>query len=804
MIKNYLKIAWRNLLKNKGYTAINISGLAVGVCCFLLISLFVKNEFSYDRFHTKSDRIYRVWQYENYGPKEDFINTVTPVSMVEVLKNNFPEIEAGSRVYRFNSLVKRNNNEFNEAVRAVDASFFQIFDFEMVDGNPSAPLPSANSIVLSESAAKKYFGTENPIGQTIELKFDEQVKFLEVTGIMADPPQESSIQFNMLVSLENEADFFSEGARRNWFNVVVESYVMLRPDQSVAQLESKFPEVIKQYLGDNFEEDTFFLHLQPLTKIHLDTSLPAGLEPISNPKYSYVLATIGFLVLLLACINFVTLSVGRSFSRAVEVGVRKALGAYRKQILYQFWGEALLITIFAVVFGIFLAFLFLGTFNDLTGKMLQLTLDSSFWGITFGLIILIATIAGIYPSIILSKFNPIEVLVRKKIKGTSMGLFGKGLVVTQFVASLVMIISTLVIGKQIDFLVNKDLGYQEDTIVVVPTNMSGDKADTFAALYVAELKKQPQVIDASTSIFSFCENAWFGVGFTDSKNVYREFAYNSVDAGFLKTHEIPIVAGRDFQLGNISDAENGVLVNETFVKQFALENPVGTIYDKFGVTILGVVKDFNFQSLNYKIEPLILSINPAPILSNAENVEAQYISQPRVSVHLEAATMSDNIAILKNTWEKINPSQAFEFTFLNESLAVQYKNEQRSKTIVNIASILSIFIACIGLFGLATLTVARRTAEIGIRKVMGASVMNIIAMISKDFIKLVLIATLLAFPIAWWAMHQWLQDFAYSITLSWWIFLLAGIIVIGITLITVSFQSIKASMANPVDSLRTE
>ena len=804
MFKNYFKIAWRNLLKNKGYTFINIAGLAVGVCAFILISLYVKSEFTYDRFHTKSDRIYRIWQDENYGPKETFVNTVTPVSMVNVLKDNYPEIEAGTRVYRYNGLVESKNEVFNEAVRAVDPEFFKIFDFELIKGNDSKPFASANSIILNASSAKKYFGSENPIGKTLKINSDGQEQIYEVSAILANPPQESSIQFDMLVSLENEASFFSEGARRNWFSVVVESYLLLGPGQSPAQLESKFPKIIAQYLGDEYEENTFFLHLQPITQIHLDTSLPTGLEPISNPMYSYVLASIGFLVLLLACINFVTLSVGRSFSRAIEVGVRKALGAFRNQILYQFWGEALLITCLAVVVGILMAYTFLDTFNELTGKVLYLALDTTFLAITFGLVLFIALIAGIYPSMVLSKFNPIEVLVRKKVTGASMGWLGKGLVVAQFVASLVMIVSTLVIGRQIDFLVGKDLGYEKDAIVVVPTNKSGEEADAFAALYVAELKKQPQVIDASASLFSFSENAWFGVGFTDSKSVYREFAYNKVDTDFLNTHSIPLISGRDFEPGNQSDAQNGVLVNETFVKQFGIENPIGTLYEKFGVTILGVVKDFNFQSLNYSIEPLMLSMDPEPIFKNAENIEARYRSQPRVSVRLDAATMPHNIEVLKTAWEKIDPTQEFEYAFLDETLAAQYRNERRSRTIVNIASILSIFIACMGLFGLATLTVARRTAEIGIRKVMGASVWNIVGMVTKDFVKLVLVATLFAFPIAWWAMHKWLQDFAYHIDMGWWIFAIAGVVVIAITLVTVGFQSIKASMANPVESLRSE
>ncbi len=783
---------------------INISGLAVGVSCFILIALYVKNEFSYDRFHSNADSIYRVWQYENYGPKEDFLNTTTPVSMMNVLKSNYPEIEAGSRVFRFNALVKRNESEFNETVRAVDPSFFQLFDFELQKGNTSTPFSSTNEIILSESSAKKYFGEEDPIGKTLSLEFNEEIKFFEVSAIVSNPPQESSIQFEMLVSLENEALFFSERARESWFNVAVESYLLLKPNQSPAQLEAKFPAIIKQYLGDNYEEDTFFLHLQPITEIHLDPSLPSGLEPVSNPRYAYVMGTIGFLILLLACINFVTLAVGRSFSRATEVGVRKALGAFRKQIVYQFWGEALLTTLMSVLFGILLAVLFQDTFNSLTGKQLYINFDGGFWVITVGLIAFIALIAGIYPSIVLSKYNPIQVLRSTSVKGASMGLFGRSLIVTQFVASIIMLIGTLVIGRQIDFLVNKDLGYQTDAIVVVPTNMSGDEANTFSELYVAEVKKQPEVAAASWSTLSFAENGWINAGFTDGKNSYREFAVNIVDPGFLETHDIQIIEGRDFLLGSASDAQNGVLVNETFVKRFGLQNPIGKPYDKFDIKIIGVMKDFNFESLNKGVEPLLLTINPDPIFEHSENLELQHTTQPRISVRLKAQNTTAGIAMLKNLWEKTNPAQEFEYSFLDEALSAQYQNELRSKSIVNIASILSLFIACMGLFGLATLTVARRTSEIGIRKVMGADVLDIVGMISKDFVKLVLIAILFAFPIAWWAMHEWLQGFAYHVGVSWWIFVLAGSIVVVITLITVSFQSIRASMANPVKSLRTE
>jgi putative ABC transport system permease protein len=804
MFRNYLKIAWRNLLKHKGYTAINISGLAVGVCCFLLLSMFVKSEFSYDRFHANADRIYRVWQDENYGPKENFVNTVTPVSMVPVLQGNYPEIEAATRVYAFNGLVKRNGIEFNESLRAVDPSFFKIFDFELLAGNPESPFTDVNSIILSETAAEKYFGLENPLGKILELQMEEETVLFEVSGLIADPPEESSIQFDLLVSLENEARFFGEQARRSWFNVSVESYLLLKPEQTAADLEAKFPTVVKQYLGDDFQEGTFLLHLQPLKAIHLNNALPAGIEPISNPMYSYVLATIGLMILLLACINFVTLAVGRSFSRATEVGVRKALGAFRSQIRYQFWGEAILTTLLSVLFGIFLSVLLMDTFNGLTGKSLVISFDFGFLLATLGLIGFISLVAGIYPSFVLSNFSPIEVLVRKKVKGASMGLFGKALVVAQFVTAMVMIISTLVIGRQIDFLVSKDLGYQKEAIVVVPTHQSGEAADKMAKLYIDALKKQPQVADVTVSIFSFIEGSWFDMGFTDSKNNYKEFAFNGVDAHFLKTHNIEIVDGRDFEEGNASDALNGVLVNETFVREFGLDNAIGTPFEKFGVTILGVVEDFNFQSLNYPISPLLLSMNPEPIFRNVENVGAQYFSQPRISVRVNGNDLQSNIGLLKKTWEQINPSQEFDFAFLDESLAARYQNEQRSKTIVNIASILSIFIACMGLFGLATLSVARRTAEIGIRKVMGASMPDIVVMIAKDFVKLVLIASLVACPLAWWAMKLWLQDFAYSADLPWWVFMVSAIGVVGLTLFTVGFQSVRASLANPVDSLRME
>lgn len=804
MLTNYLKIAWRNLTKNKGYTIINIVGLGVGVCCFILISLFVRSELSYDKFHDKADRVYRVWQHENYGPREDFVNTTTPVSLVKNLVENYPEIAQGSRVFRFNSLVKQDENEFNEAIHGVDPGFFEIFDFPILFGNTTAPLSKANSIVLSTTAAVKYFGREDAIGEQLELEINGEDRSFAVTAVTADPPQESSIQYSILLSLENESMFFSDRQRRSWFNVMVESYVLLEPGQEPASLEAKFPGMIKNYLGSNYEEGNFFLYLQPLTEIHLDTSLPPGIQPISNPAYSYVLGTIGFLILLLACINFVTLAVGRSFSRATEVGIRKALGAFRKQIIHQFWGEALLITVMAVITGILLSFLFLDNFNELTGKSLSLSPDYFLILISLALILLIALLAGFYPSFVLSRFNPVRVLKGDPIKGASMGLFGKTLVIVQFAASIILLVGTLVIGGQVDFLVNKELGYEKEALVVVPTNMSGSEASEFAVLYIEELRQDPQVQQACSSLFSFAQNSWFEIGFDDAANNYREFSFNVVSPDFLKTHKIKLSDGRDFRSGSEADTRTGVIVNETFVKEFGLENPVGNQFENFGVTIVGVTEDFNYQSLNYAIEPLMMALDGEAVLGMAANIESQFNAQPRVTVRMNTADLGQGIQLLEQQWKELNPSQEFEFLFLDEALASQYQNEIRSKAIVNIAALLSIFIACMGLFGLATLSVARRTAEIGIRKVLGATVLNNVALLTKDFLMLILIAMLLTFPLAWWAVSKWLQDFAYTIEISALYFLLAGCIVTGICLATVSFQSVRASLSNPVNCLKRD
>jgi putative ABC transport system permease protein len=563
--------------------------------------------------------------------------------------------------------------------------------------------------------------------------------------------------------------------------------------------------MIKQNLGEDYKEGSYTVNLQPITKIHLDTSLPAGIEPISNPKYSYILLTIGILILIVACINFITLSVGRSATRAMEVGVRKVLGAERQQLIRQFWGEAVLLTIISVVIGIILAAILVHPFCQVINKQLSLHFDLVLIIYCLALILLIGLIAGIYPAIILSGFKPVEILKGKLNIGTKGGFFRKSLITGQFVTSIGMIVCTIVIGDQLNYLQNKDLGYQKDQVVIVPTNKPRKAGTPLAELYRNELMKQPQVAGASVSIMSFSETPWVNVGYTDDKNVYRNLQFNAVDPYFIKTMGIQIVQGRDFMADNPADYTSSMIVNEALVKEYGWDNAIGKkLPGKMEQQVIGVVKDFNYESLHTKVQPLALVIMPDSFLRRVQDMNFTAAPQPRISVRLKPGNLSANLAMLKQVWKSVAPDQEFEYHFLDESIAAQYKQEQRTAVISKIASALSIFIACMGLFGLATLTVARRTKEIGIRKVLGANVGSIVRILSIEFVKLVMIAALISFPIAWWLMNSWLKDFAYRIGISWWMFAIAIVASLAIAILTVSFQAIRAAIANPIKSLRTE
>lgn len=805
MLKNYFKVAMRYLLRNKGYTAINIFGLAIGITCCVLIMLFVRSEFSYDKFHAKSDRIYRAWVREHYDDQDDIIDINTPLPLAGALQESFPEIESTCRVFNIVPLVKIGEQSFTEDIRMVDSSFFRIFDFALLEGNRENPFPNQNSILLTENTARKYFGNQNAIGKNIEMQLGNDKVMFSVAGIIRSAPEESSIKYNALIPFSNGKYLFSQRAFKAWFSVNPETYVLLKEKVDAEKLSRKFPSMVKRNLGEDYKEGGYIVSLQPITKIHLDTSLPAGIEPISNPKYSYILLCIGILILLVACVNFITLSVGRSATRALEVGIRKVLGAERQQLIRQFWGEAILLTLISVIIGIALTTILVKPFNQIINRQLSFQFDLVFVGYCILIILLIGLIAGIYPAIILSGFRPVEILKGKLKLGNSSGFLRKSLITGQFVTSIAMIVCTIVIGGQLDYLQNKDLGYQKEQVVVVPTNKPRLKGVELAELYRNELMKQPQVAGATISLMSFAQTPWVTVGYSDDKNVYRSFQFNAVDPYFFKTMGIQMVAGRDFSADNPADYTSSMVVNEAMLKLFEWKDAVGKkLPGRIEQQIIGVVKDFNYQSLHTAVQPLAIVVKPDSFFRRINDINFNSPLQPRISVRLKAGNLTANLATLKQVWKRVAPDQEFEYSFLDETVAAQYRQEQRTATIVKIASALSIFIACMGLFGLATLTVVRRTREIGIRKVLGASVGNVVGLLSKEFLVLVIIAALIAFPLGWWAMNKWLEDFAYRIHIEWWVFPIAGIAALLIALLTVSFQAIKAAVANPVKSLRTE
>ncbi|MDX2045294.1 MAG: ABC transporter permease [Chitinophagaceae bacterium] len=804
MLRNYLKVAFRYLHRYKGYTAINILGLAVGITCCILIMLFVRSEFSYNKFHSKAGRIYRASQHEKYEG-QDFVNTVTPLSMAAVMQETYPEIESTCRVFAFTRLVKVDQSSFSEDIRMVDSAFFRQFDFELQEGSRQNPFPTPNSVILTEETAKKFFGKTNPLGKQVEIELGTEKILFTVSGISKKAPEESSIKYKLLIPYSNAKFLFGPGAFSSWFNVQSETFVLLKENVKAAELEKKFPAMVKAQLGEDYREGGFIVKLQPITAIHLDTSLPAGNEPISNPKYSYILATIGILLLLVACINFITLSVGRSATRAMEVGLRKVLGAERKQLIRQFWGEAFLLTIISVIIGLGLAALLVNPFNQLISRNLSLHFDFTFLLFSLLMIGIIAMIAGIYPAIILSGFKPVEVLKGKLKMKSNTGWLRQSLVVGQFVASIAMIVCTIVISEQMHYLQNKELGYNKEQVVTVPTNKRRAEGMPLANLYRTELLKHPEVADAAVSLYSFSETPWIEMGFTDEKRIYRSFQFNAIDPHFIKAMKIEMAQGRSFAADNPADITSAALVNEAFVKEFGLTDFIGKkLPGPFDQQVIGVVKDFNYMSLHNKVRPLLMVVQPDSVFRRTENISFAFPPQARISVRLKAGNLSNNIAVLKKVWKSVAINQDFEYQFLDDTIAAQYQAEQRTSNIVKIASALSIFIACMGLFGLATLAVTRRTKEIGIRKVLGANVSSIVGLLSKDFAKLIIIAAIIAFPLAWWFMKDWLKDFAYRINISWWSFVLAAVVVLLVALLTVSIQSLKAALMNPVKSLRTE
>ncbi|MDR9418685.1 ABC transporter permease [Gracilimonas sp.] len=826
MLKNYLKIAFRNLFKNKVYSFINIFGLAVGIACCLLIGLYVHNEWSYDEFHSKSDRLYRAWVHEDYGKDEIYFNSVTPLILASTLENNIPEVEQTSRFSTFSNLVKRpdQTESTSATISIADTTFFEMFDFEIIRGDVASIKDNPGTVVLTEQAARQYFGDGNPIQQTLSIQLGQTFSDFTVVAVTEDPPTNSSIQFNILIPFSNDTRIYSQGALTNWFSVSAETYVLLRENSELDEIDDKMKSMMVTELGNRYGDEfnegdlTYTVGLQPITDIHLNTEVPAGIAEVSDPMYSYILGAIALLILIIACVNFMTLAISRSTSRAKEVGVRKTIGALRQHIMFQFWGEALLMTFFALVAGILLAELLLPKFNMLPGTNLQLTLAGSFILYLLVSTIIVSLIAGMYPALILSGFKPVEVLKGRLNLSGDKNLFRQSMVVFQFTLSIVLIAGALIITKQLDYMRSADLGYQKEQVVVLSTDLNAgpgtplsqtiEEATRLKERLESELAGIPEITSFSISSFTPVQSGgWISADFRDQNDQKRFFDFNIVDHSFLDTYEINVVAGRNFSVENPSDQRRAIIVNQSLVDDYDWENPIGQRLPGANFEdheIIGVVENFHYESLHTEVEPLVLTINPGILFSGVDNLGFNASPTPRISIGLASQNLPVLMNQIEESWEMAAAGSPFNYTFIDQAVDIQYQQEERLSQIVFFGSTLAIIIACLGLFGLASLMVVRRTKEIGVRKVLGASSQSIVLLVNKEFTKLVAIAFVIAAPIAWYGMNTWLQDFAYRIELGIGIFLLSGLTVLAVAWLTVSYQSIKATLINPVDSLRSE
>ncbi len=803
MLKNYLKIALRNLKKNAVYSSINIAGLAAGMACCILITLYVLHELSYDKFHQNAGRIFRVrldLDLNGVLYREPSI----PFPAAEALARDFPEVEHAMRFYRNDDfpMIEIGDRKFiEERFFFADAAVFEMFDFSLLKGDEKTAFNEPNSVVLTEDMARKYFGEADPLGQTLryQKRFD-----LKVTGVVKNVPNNAHFKFDVLAPLQFQLNLWESqsgpsGRHNQWFWTGAWTYLLL-PDAHAAQnLVSKFPAFVTKYFPDRIKGG-LTLSLQPLTSIHLHSRLDNEIQPNSHILYVYIFSAIALLILVIACINFVNLSTAQSGTRAKEVGVRKVVGAKKSQLVGQMLGESIIAGLIAMLIAVGIVELLLPVFNQLTERQLEISFVGDWTGLLFilGLALLVGVLSGLYPAFFLSRFNPVSIF--KKTVAVSGGneTFRKVLVVAQFAISIVLIIGLSVVHRQLRFLQQKSLGFDKEQVLFVKARPAVNvKFEAFRN----ELLKDPGILNvAGTS--NIPGQGAFGYRFVPEGGSVDKPAMLPlllIDYDFLETAGIKIKQGRGIARTSPSDQAEAFLLNEKAAaslgwkdeavgKKMQLFAPGTNQIGKSGY-VVGVIQDYHFESLHHEIKPLVLT----------------YAGwHDYYAVKIAAGNFAERLATLESVWKTFSPDWPLEYSFLDRKLEQLYGGEQKLSQVINYFTIIAVILACLGLFGLSSFAAERRTKEIGIRKVLGASVTSIVSLLSSDFIKLVLLANLIAWPVGWYAMHKWLQGFAYRANLDGWTFVLASAGALGIALLTVSFQAIKAAVANPVESLRYE
>jgi putative ABC transport system permease protein len=809
MFKNYIKTAFRSLYKNKGFTAINILGLALGLATCLLIVLYVVDELSYDRYNTKANRIYRVNEDLKLGENSVQYAVCMP-PLAKTLIAEYPYVEDAVRLkYAGSYHVKKGSSNILESKMVhADPSLFNVFTLPIINGNPKTALAEPNSVVITETTAKKYFNNTNVVGKT--MLFNDNQSFM-ITGVIKDVPKNCHFNYDFFLSMSTLPDSRSNEWLRSDYN----TYVLLKNGADHKKLEASFPAFLQKFSGSQMQSDlgmsiadfeksgSFFrMNLTALTDIHLKSHRTGELGANSTSQYVYIFSAIALFILLIACVNFMNLSTARSSNRAREVGVRKVLGSSRKYLIFQFLSESIMVTFFATAIAIIAAIALLPLFNQLAGKDIAVTAQLLVWLIPVSLIIVlvIGSLAGSYPAFFLSAFQPIDVLKGKLSAGFKGGGLRSFLVVFQFAISVFLIIGTLVIYNQLNFIQTKDLGYNRNQVLVIKNAF---ELNNQAKVFKQEIKQLPGVTNATmTGYLPTSGDRGTAIYFKDATLDQKKSLFPQsweVDADWVPTLDIKMASGRNFSKDIISDS-SAVIINEAAAKFLGYKDALNkTLYKSQGgkqelantkkYQIIGVVKDFHFNSLHEKIEPVVIKL--------ADNRGA-------LSIRVNTTNLPSLLAQIKSKWATFSPGVQINYSFMDQDFDASYRAEQRIGTIFIVFTSLAIIIACLGLFGLAAYAAEQRTKEIGIRKVLGANVTVIVSMLSKDFIKLVVIAILIASPLAWYMMHSWLQDFAYRVSIQWWVLAGAACTALFIALVTISFQSIKAALANPVNSLRSE
>lgn len=817
MFRNYIKVALRNLRKRKGFALINILGLAIGVACCLLIAMYVFDELSYDQFHDKSDRIYRVTQTTQTSAKEEK-GATTPFPVGPALQNDFSgQIEKAVRFFDMQEDIRTMINvETDESFRVdhfyvVDSTFFDVFSVDMVHGDPETALDEPMSVVITEEQSAKFFGDENPVGKQLNFK---GVADFTVTGVMESLPSKSHIEIDMVVSFNTLPELYGRSDfLEGWFWNPCWTYVLLDENTAPAGLERQFPDFVERNYADREEGETLSLGLQAITDIHLHSNLDQEMKANGSIFYVYLFSAVAILILVIACINFMNLSTARATERAPEVGMRKVLGGNRRQLFSQFMGESFLMTLLGFALALGPVYIALPYFNDFAGKNLGFAfLGSGKMIIALVTLFLSVTLlAGIYPAIYLSGFNPTTIMHGSKgSSGNSNGVaLRKGLVTFQFALSVMLIIGTVIVYLQLQHMQEKRLGFDKERVVVMPIKQ------TLIAWNFAEFQEKAL---ASTNIM---EVAGTGKVLGSDKQTFRKFSpANQPDApptnmslkvthGFIDTYDIEVLAGRSFSRDHPTDSENAILINRSMLTQIGAETPEDALGHLFYYTtgederkefqVIGVVEDFNYTSIKKEISPLVI---------NLEDEERRIVgSIEYAAVRLAPGSVQNGIEDLLSVWKEVNHIDPFTYSFHDEELEKIYASEAKMGNLAGIFSLICVFVACLGLFGLASFTSSKRTKEIGIRKTLGATVPDIVTLLTKDYLKLVVVANIIAWPVIYYLAVQWLQDFPYRISLGWntaVIFLSVGVVSVVICLATVSYQSIRAGLLNPVNSIQQE